>query len=190
MNGTKRLFGFNGRYQAFNNAIYKAQCAIGAVYGKYFTLYASLVFSMSMGAFLGFTGDDCYGKIPFNSPVFWIALVVALFFFFQTFILIELTFGKIVRLITVAICGHYLAYQLYGFWSLANVDIMIGNLSSVPASRIENVVMNTGVIDTVNGVGVCKPFAYANIMYGHIWLTVPAIALIMICFFVGNNKNT
>lgn len=157
---------FIRRYQAFNKLIYRAQKVIGGFYSKYFTMYAALLFSVAAGACLGFSGDNCYGKIPFNAPVFWCLLLVVLFFFFQTFLLIPLTFGRLVRLIVVAVCSHYLTYQAYGFWSLENLE----------------------VIDIFVDKKICKPYAYANIAYGHFWLNAPAIALILICFFAGNTK--
>lgn len=176
-------------YGQFNDFIYRVQQIIGRFYEQYFTLYAALFFAFCAGAFLGFTGDNCYGKVPFDSPLFWIALVIAGFFFFQTFIIVRLTGGRILRLATVAICGHYLSYQAYGFWSLENVDRLVANLSSVSAANINSVVFESGFVNTVNGVGVCKPFVFANIIYGHIWVTAPAVVLIMICFFIGEGKQ-
>jgi len=180
---------WSDRYQSLNDAIYRGQEAIGDFYSKYFTLYAALFFSMGAGAVLGLTGEDCYGKIPFDSPVFWCLFLGTLFFLFQTFILIRLTLGRLIRLITVAVCGHYLSYQAYGFWSMANVESVIDNLSSIPASRINSVALGADMSNLINGVKVCKPYAYANITYGHFWIVVPAIALIMICFFAGGMEE-
>lgn len=162
----KIKFDFKSRYQALNAGIYRVQKVIARIYSKYFTMYAALLFSLGAGACLGFTGDNCYGKIPFNAPVFWCLLLIVIFFFFQTFLLIPLTFGRLSRLLVVAVCGHYLTYQAYGFWSLANLE----------------------VIDIFVDRQICKPYAYANIAYGHFWLNAPAIALILICFFAGNTK--
>lgn len=185
----KFKFDFKGWYQALNAGIYRVQKVIGRFYSQYFTMYAALLFSLGAGACLGFTGDNCYGKIPFNAPVFWCLLLVVIFFFFQTFLLIPLTFGRLSRLLVVAVCGHYLTYQAYGFWSLANVETVIHNLSSIPASQINSVVFDSNLLEVANGIGVCKPYAYANIAYGHFWLNAPAMALILICFFAGNTKT-
>jgi hypothetical protein len=158
---------FDDRYKALNEFIYCRQKVIARFYSKYFTMYAALIFSLGAGACLGFTGENCYGKIPFNSPLFWCLLLVVMFFFFQTFLLIPLTFGRLSRLLVVAVCGHYLTYQAYGFWSLKNLD---------------------NIVDVFANTQACKPYAYANIAYGHFWLNVPAVALILICFFAGNKK--
>ena len=180
---------FNTRYHTLNASIYRGQQAVGRIYSRYFTLYASLLAALVTGGFLGFTGDDCYGKIPFDSPVFWTMALAAAFFFFQTFILIQLTAGRILRLLTVAVCGHYLFYQGYGFWSLNNVEAIESRIGSKTYSQAMKIINETAVIDAINGVGVCKPFAFANIIYGHIWLNAPAIVIILICFFVGNTQK-
>lgn len=186
------LFGirewFNVRHGRLNALIYRFQQIIGGVYEKYFTMYAALLFAFIAGACMGMTGDNCYGKIPFNSPVFWCLLLIIIFFMFQTFLLIPLTFGRFVRILTVAVCGHYLAYQAYGFWSLFNVDQVINNLSSMPAGEIRSIILSeNGII--IAGDNVCKPYAYANITYGQIWIVAPAMILVAICFFIGNSQT-
>lgn len=186
------LFGirewFNVRHSKLNALIYRVQQIIGGVYEKYFTMYAALLFAFFAGACMGMTGDNCYGKIPFNSPVFWCLSLIIIFFMFQTFLLIPLTFWRFVRILTVAICGHYLAYQAYGFWSLFNVDQVINDLSSMPAGEIRSIIMNKSDI-IVAGDNVCKPYAYANITYGQIWIVAPALILVAICFFTGNSRT-
>ena len=226
---------FLARYQAFNSAIYATQNAVGGVYKRYLTLYAALFFALTTGILLGFTGDDCYGKIPFDSSVFWVILMASCFLFFQTFVMVPLTFGRFVRLLVVAVCGHYLSYQAHGFWSLANIDrisvtfkksassiqnIGIESLKSfvfhsesLPADKLHSFIFkgdSTGDVfalsvkslqsmfykldasgDALNiaeNVGVCKPYAFADVAYGHFWLNAPAVAIILICFFVGNSK--
>lgn len=159
---------FSTYYHDLNAAIYKVQRVIAQVYSKYFTMYAALLFAGAAGACLGFTGDDCYGKIPFNSPLFWCLALVVTFFFLQTFLMIALTIGRIARLLVVGVCGHYLSYQAYGFWSIKNV---------------------VDLAEVFSGTDVCRPYAYANIAYGHFWLNVPALALIGICFFSWNKKT-
>lgn len=176
-------------YQRLNALILRFQEVVGGWYEKYFTMYAALLFSMTAGACMGFTGDNCYGKIPFDSPVFYCLLLIAIFFLFQTFLLIPLTGGRVLRLLVVAVCGHYLAYQGYGFWSLYNIDQIALNLSNVPAHEISSLVYDTNMIGLVNGENVCKPYAYANIPYGHFWILGPAAILIGICFFAGNERT-
>jgi hypothetical protein len=177
------------RYDALNNFIYHGQQVIGGVYDRYFTLHASLIAALITGGFLGLTGENCYGKIPLDSPVFWTLLLAAFFFFFQTFVLIQLTIGRMVRLFTVAICGHYLFYQGYGLWSQANVELVEAKITSQPYSKIMLAMNDATLVANINGVGVCKPFALANTLYGHAWITVPAMLLVLICFFVGNAKK-
>jgi hypothetical protein len=169
-------------HNKLNLLIYRFQCVVGSFYSRYFTMHAALIFSLTAGACLGFTGDDCYGKIPFNSPVFWCLLLVTLFFLFQTFIIIEMTIGRLIRLVTVAVCGHYLAYQLYGLWSLTSVEAAEKAVKIAAPERIESVVNSRWIMEAGN---VCKPYAYANMTYGHAWIIVPAIAIVAICFFAG-----
>jgi hypothetical protein len=176
-------------YQRLNALILRIQEVTGGWYEKYFTMYAALLFSMTAGACMGFTGDNCYGKIPFDSPVFYCLLLIAIFFLFQTFLLIPLTGGRLLRLLTVAVCGHYLAYQGYGFWSMHNIDQIALNLSNVPAHQISSLVYDSSMLDMVNGENVCKPYAYANIPYGHFWILGPAAILIGICFWGAGNEN-
>ena len=175
-------------YQRFNALILIIQEAVGGWYEKYFTMYAALLFALTAGACMGFTGDNCYGKIPFDSPVFYCLLLITVFFLFQTFLLIPLTGGRLVRLLVVAVCGHYLSYQSYGFWSMYNLDQIATNLSSVPAGQLKSIVYDTNMIGLINGENVCKPYAYANIPYGHFWILGPAVIIITICFFMGNQK--
>ena len=175
-------------YQRLNALILRCQETIGGWYEKNFTMYAALLFSLTAGACMGFTGDNCYGKIPFDSLVFYCLLLIVIFFLFQTFLLIPLTGGRLLRLLVVAVCGHYLAYQSYGFWSMYNLDLIATNLSNVPASQINSIVYDTNMIGLVNGENVCKPYAYANIPYGHFWILGPAVIIIALCFFMGNQK--
>jgi len=179
---------FLAKYERLNSRVYDIQRAIGKVYSEYFTMPAALFFAMSAGVCMGFTGDDCYGKVPFSSPLFWCLSLLTLFFFFQTFIMIRLTIGRMSRLITVAICGHYLAYQAYGFWSINYIETAAQKISSVSAGQVSDFVRD--VVPFTAGAGVCKPYAYANIPYGHAWIIIPAIAWIMICFFWMDGGET
>jgi len=189
MNMKKLKFWIIERYNALNNAIYRGQRFIGGIYDRYFTLHASLIAALITGGFLGLTGDDCLGKIPFDSPVFWTLMLAAFFFFFQTFVLIQLTVGRIIRLLTVAVCGHYLFYQGYGLWSQANVELIGTKIASQTYSKIILAMNDATLVAAINGVGICKPFALANTFYGHAWITVPAMLLVLICLFVGNAKK-
>lgn len=171
-------------HQKFNYLVSRVQAYVGGFYETYFNMYAALFFSLIAGACLGFTGDDCYGKIPFESPIFWCLLLLTMFFMFQTFILISLTFWRIVRLATVAICGHYLAYQGYGFWSLENID----SVKTASLSKLIDPLLAESLQQLNTAQAVCKPYAYANITYGQAWIILPPMALILICFFLGDKK--
>ena len=171
-------------HRKFNYLISRVQARVGGFYEVYFNMYAALFFALTAGACLGFTGDDCYGKIPFESPVFWCLSLLTLFFMFQTFILISLTFWRIVRLATVGICGHYLAYQGYGYWSLENIDAV----KTAALSTLLDPLLAESLQQINSAQAVCKPYAYANITYGQAWIVLPPIALILICFFLGDKR--
>jgi len=151
-------------YQKLNELIQRFQDYVGGIYQAYFTFYGALLFSMSAGACISFIDGihgHCEGKIELNSPLSYFLIMLVCFFIFQTFLLVPLTGGRLLRLLGVGLCGHYLAYQTYGFWSLQNID----------------------------SIASCKPYTYANITYGYMWAFIPALILITICFFVGNLES-
>lgn len=176
-------------YNKLNASILRVQERVGGWYEKYFTMPGALLFALTAGFCMGFTGDNCYGKIPFDTPVFYCLLLIAVFFMFQTFLLIPMTAGRLTRLAVVAICGHYLSYQSYGFWSMANLDQLTTSINTIPADKINSVVYDSKFISLINGQNVCKPYAYANIPYGHFWIIAPALIIVAICFFSWNYQE-
>ncbi len=143
------------RFRKWDNNLYKSQCITAHFVESHFTFGFALFFAVFSGVALSFIGSNCEGKISYTSPIYYCMLLFIVGICAWIFISIELTILKIVRLLTIAVSAHYLAYQGYGFYSLQFIDSTVA----------------------------CHPFGWANEFYGnmmiHIW---PLIAMLMAAF--------
>ena len=153
------------RYHRLNEAIYQGQCRIGSIVDAYFTFAFALIFFMAAGSVSAFIGSDCQGKIPLNSPIAYGLTFLTTIFCFQIYISIQLTIWRIIRLLVVGSCSHYLTYQAYGFYSLANTNVTEGYR--------------------------CFPYAlsYFDTITGHLAIHLPVGVIMFFCIFAWNKAT-
>lgn len=143
------------RFKMWDDNLYKGQCRVAGFVESNFTFGFALFFAVLSGVALSFIGSNCEGKISYTSPIYYCMLLFICGICGWIFITIQLSILKIVRLLTIGVSAHYLAYQGYGFYSLQFIDSTVA----------------------------CHPFGWANEFYGnmmiHIW---PMIAILMAAF--------